>query len=580
MSGGSADPGNLRMASSPPAPSVDGDEPSLVMSILRRKKRIVFVTTAVAVLATVAATASQTKIYESTSAAEVQAPPGQTASAGPNMATEAQIARSPAVARAVASDLRAVASDLGLDVSPWPMDVSPSQLLSRLSIDVPADSDVVNFTYASPRPEAAQAGAQAFASAYADVRRMQFEDDRLASASSTSEQIHSMTNQLTTLSREFERAQGATKTVLGNQRDGLTLEIALLQQKLANLNDQIASFSPVRVLGSAPLPRSPARPNLPLNVLLGLLGGLLLGFAIAALAEYRDDRVRSATDLHARLAAPVLGVIPKNDHEAHGVEPTLVASDAPASLSGNAFRRLSTNFVAAASHAGTRSVAVTSVDHNDSPTALIANLAAVLAATGKRVVLLSMTQRRPTLEEVFGAPPGPGFLDALDGAIPLQHALAETGIENLLLCRRGLADVIEIGMASVPEDRPRGVAVSSKGPAHSLGSERTAQLIADLAAPVDFVLVDAPALLRDADAAALARACDGVLAVATPTTTRADIARSREQFERVRATLLGSVFIEVRGPPVSSSRSAARKRENVADLSDQPAQLKKGWSSW
>lgn len=556
MSGGSADPGNVRMASSPPAPSVDGDEPSLVMSILRRKKRIVFVTTAVAVLATVAATASQTKIYESTSAAEVQAPPGQTASAGPNMATEAQIARSPAVARAVASDL-------GLDVS-------PSQLLSGLSIDVPADSDVVNFTYASPRPEAAQAGAQAFASAYADVRRMQFEDDRLASASSTSEQIHSMTNQLTTLSREFERAQGATKAVVGNQRDGLTLEIALLQQKLANLNDQIASFSPVRVLGSAPLPRSPARPNLPLNVFLGLFGGLLLGFAIAALAEYWDDRVRSATDLHARLAAPVLGVIPKNDHEAHGVEPTLVAIDAPASLSGNAFRRLSTNFVAAASHAGTRSVAVTSVDHNDSPTELIANLAAVLAATGKRVVLLSMTQRRPTLEEVFGAPPGPGFLDSLDGAIPLQHALAETGIENLLLCRRGLADVIEIGMASVPEDRPRGVAVSSKGPAHSLGSERTAQLIADLAAPVDFVLVDAPALLRDADAAALARACDVVLAVATPTTTRADIARSREQFERVRATLLGSVFIEVRGPQERERRrpvrSAIATQERVEQL--------------
>jgi len=556
MTGGSADPGNVRMASSPPAPSVDGDEPLLVMSILRRKKRFVFVTTAVAILATVVATASQTKIYESTSAAEVQASPGQTASGGPNMATEAQVARSPAVARAVVRDLR--------------LDSSRSQLLSRLSIHVPADSDVVNFTYASPRPEDAQAGAQAFARAYAGIRRRQFEDDRLASATSTSEQIHFMTNQLTTLNLEFERAQGARKTVLGNQRDGLTLEIASLQQKLANLNDQTASFSPVRVLGSAPLPRSPARPNLPLNVFLGLLGGLLLGFAIAALAEYKDDRVRSATDLHARLAAPVLGVIPKNDHEAHAVRPTLVAIDAPASLSGNAFRRLSTNFVAAASHAGTRSVAVTSVDYNDSPTELIANLAAVLAATGKRVVLMSMTQRRPTLEEAFGAPPGPGFLDALDGAIPLQHALAETESENLLLCRRGLTDVIEIGVASAPEDRPRGVAVSSKGPAHSLGSERTAQLIADLAAPVDFVLVDAPALLGDADAAALARACDGVLAVATPTTMRADIARSREQFERVRATLLGSVFIEVLGPQErvrrGPFRSAIATQERVEQL--------------
>jgi Mrp family chromosome partitioning ATPase len=92
-------------------------------------------------------------------------------------------------------------------------------------------------------------------------------------------------------------------------------------------------------------------------------------------------------------------------------------------------------------------------------------------------------------------------------------------------------------------------------------------LLADLVEPFDFVLVDAPPLLADADAAALARACDAVLGVAMPTTMRADIGRSREQLEHLRATLLGSVFIEVSGrrkaglrTPVSSTRAT---RESV-----------------
>ncbi len=551
MSGGS-ELGNVRVASSAPAPS-NGDEPSLVMSILGRRKRFVLVTAAVAVVATLAATASQTKTYSATATAEAHAPRDQAGVNGPNMATEAQIARSTAVASTAAREL-------GLDVA-------PSELLSRLGVFVPADSDVLKFTYSSPRPEDAQAGAQAFAKAYADVRRRQFEDTALLSASSTAKRINVMRDQLSAVRLQLGQAEGSRKRALSVQSDALTTELSLLQTKLAELNDQITTFTPAEVVGEAPLPRSPSKPNVTLNVFLGLLGGLVIGFGIAALAEFRDDRVRSAADLQARLGAPVLGVIPKDDPQEQDVEPMLAALDSPTSLSGDAFRRLGTNFLAAAAQTGAKSVAVTSVDRVDAPTELITNLAALLAATGKRVVLVTMARRWPTLEEALGAAPGPGLLDALAGTVPIQYALVDTQVENLLLCRRGRPDLIEIGPARDPEDRPRAVGVPSGARAHALGSERTAEQIADLVEPFDFVLVDAPALLGDAEAAALARACDVVLGVATPTTTRAEIARSREQLEQLRATLLGSVFIEAsgrqtKGPrkPVSSARAT---RESV-----------------
>jgi capsular polysaccharide biosynthesis protein/Mrp family chromosome partitioning ATPase len=548
MSGGS-ELGNVRVASSAPPPP-NGDEPSLFMSIFRRRKRFVLVATAVAVLTTLAATAAQTKTYSATSTALVSNPPGALVA---NMATEAQIARSTAVASAAAREL-------GLNVA-------PSELLSRLGVFVPADSNVVKFTYSSPRPEDAQAGAQAFAKAFTAVRRQQFEDTTLLAASSTAKRINRMRDQLSAINLQLEHAVGTEATVLRDRRDTLTTMLTTLQQALAEQNGQVSSFTPAVVAGGTPLPTSPSKPNVPLNVFLGLLGGLMIGFAIAALAEFLDDRVRSATDLQGRLGASVLGLIPKDDRKEQDVEPTLAALHTLTSRSGDAYRRLSTNFAAAATQAGAKSVAITSVDRDDSPAELITNLAALLAASGKRVVLVTMARRWPALEEAFGAAPGPGLLDALVGTDPIQHALADTQVENLWLCRRGRPDLIEIGVAHAPGDRPRAVGVPSSAPAHVLGSERTAQLIADLVEPFDFVLVDAPALLGDADAAALARACDAVLGVATPTTTRADIARSREQLEHLRATLLGSVFIEVSGrrkkglrKPVSSARGT---RESV-----------------
>lgn len=531
MSGGS-ELGNVRMASAPPvAPGEVGDEPSLVKSILQRRKRFVLVTTAVCVVATLAATAAQTKMYSSTSAAQVFAPPAP-AGATPNMATEVQIARSTAVASVVAKKLR--------------LKAKPAEILANLGVVVPADSNVVDFTYSSPRPEDAQKGAQAFADAYVAVRAQQFQEQTSVAARSTLHQIDTMSRQLSGIERKLASATGRSeKTRLGNQSDSLNTQLALLRQQLASLNDQALTFAPATALVDAPLPKSPSKPNVPLNIILGLFGGLFIGFGIAALAEFLDDRVRSPRDLQRRLAIPVLGVIPKDTGEAPHAAATFVALGAPTSPSGDALRRLSTNVAAAAAETGAKSIAITSIDRDDAPTELITNLASLLAASGKRVVLVSMARRWPTLEETFGAPPGPGFLDALAGTVPVRSTLAATEVENLLLCRRGRADLIEIGAGHASPGRPRAVAVPSHAPSYALGSERTAELTADLGEPFDFVIVDAPALLGDADAAALSRACDAVLAVATPSTTRKNIGQAREQLEHVRATLLGSVLMEV-----------------------------------
>jgi succinoglycan biosynthesis transport protein ExoP len=73
--------------------------------------------------------------------------------------------------------------------------------------------------------------------------------------------------------------------------------------------------SDVSLLNPAIAPRLPASPNIPLNVVLAILLGCMLGLALAVIAELANRRVRSVTDLTNALPAPMLGAITWNKPE-------------------------------------------------------------------------------------------------------------------------------------------------------------------------------------------------------------------------------------------------------------------------
>ena len=76
-----------------------------------------------------------------------------------------------------------------------------------------------------------------------------------------------------------------------------------------------------------------------------------------------------------------------------------------------------------------------------------------------------------------------------------------------------------------------------------LASQRMADLIADLAAESDHVILDTPPLLTAADAAALARYVDGVLLVVRANQARRDqIQRAKAMLAQIDAHVLGVVF--------------------------------------
>lgn len=82
---------------------------------------------------------------------------------------------------------------------------------------------------------------------------------------------------------------------------------AALQRYLVNKVESGASQTNVTVLNAASEPTRAARPKVPLNIALGVLVGLMLGFGAVFLLELIDRRVRSTADLEGKLDAPLLG---------------------------------------------------------------------------------------------------------------------------------------------------------------------------------------------------------------------------------------------------------------------------------
>jgi uncharacterized protein involved in exopolysaccharide biosynthesis len=76
---------------------------------------------------------------------------------------------------------------------------------------------------------------------------------------------------------------------------------ALQDERITNLN----------VIQPASLDATPVSPNKTNVLALGVLSGLMLGIAVALLAEYLDPSLKTSADVEHRLSLPVLVAIPR-----------------------------------------------------------------------------------------------------------------------------------------------------------------------------------------------------------------------------------------------------------------------------
>ena len=501
-----------------PPMSAEPQSPSMFSSILRRRKLTVLGIVALVVLVTIAITARETKIYDATASVVVQGPPTNGGQNQVNMATEAAVAGSPAVAKLVITQEHL-------------KDVSASQLDAKLSVHVPVDSQVLQFTYASPSQRVAQERAEAFAAAYLAFRTGEQAQTTKQAVAAVEKQIEETTRQLALLKETIPSLSGQPLAVAGTKVAARQAQIALLQQRLALITTNTANFG--GQLGPAPYPKSPSSPRTVVNLVAALFLGLLLGFGVAAAREYTDDRIRNREDLETWLASPVLSSIPTTFKGRSAVDlGGLITLQEPGSIQADAFRGLRTSLLLETSNIGARSVLVTSSDLDQGSTWVAANLAVALAASGKRVILISADLRNPCLGPVFSADPEAGLYDVLARFEDLRDVVQRTSIEGLWLVE---------GRCSSGHD----VRSQLAGAADLVDLTSAGDVVREALSIADLVLVCSPSLPAHSESASWARACDGVLLVSdVRTTTHADMARAKELLGRAHATIVGAVLLE------------------------------------
>jgi capsular exopolysaccharide synthesis family protein len=205
------------------------------------------------------------------------------------------------------------------------------------------------------------------------------------------------------------------------------------------------------------------------------------------------------------------------------LNPLLVAGRAPKSLAAEQYRSLRTRLALAEGAAALRTVLITSPQKGEGKSVTAANLALTMAQElQRRVVIVEADLRKPSLQHLFGLPPGVGLADYLSGAAELKDAMRFLPEHNHTVIPAG----------STPMN-----------PAELLGSTAMRRMLDHLRTRFDRVILDTPPVLPLADVAILAPLVDGALMVVRAgVTPKPAIENALRSFDSSR--LLGVVLNE------------------------------------
>lgn len=302
--------------------------------------------------------------------------------------------------------------------------------------------------------------------------------------------------------------------------------------------------SNVLVVDAAKPPLLPYKPDLLVNLAVGLFSSMFLGLGWVLFRERFDRRIQAPGDVRAYLSLPELGVIPlaevpssgqmrnflstrgrliaswlthsRSQHHignngqgklTSGLPSESPAGDCPElatwihkpSLLAESFRATLASILLSGQNGDRpRVVVVTSPVPGDGKTTVAVNLSIATAETGRTVLLIDGDLRRPRVHKLLGATNLHGLSDILGANTLLDE---KTSVQQMI-CPTKIP-----GLYLMPGGRP------TTATAGLCFSSRLSGLLECLRREFDMILVDAPPMIHLADARLLGGLADGVVLV-------------------------------------------------------------------
>jgi len=349
-----------------------------------------------------------------------------------------------------------------------------------------------------------------------------------------------LNEQLSAVEKELGSSNGAIGSLPGleQQELNLTRDIKVntdLYAQLSNTAQQLrilasSKVSHVQLIDTAAVPEQPIKPNRPMIVCVAVLLGLLLGTAAAfmrrAMRAGVDTPQRIEHSLHAKV---VLADIPHSSQQkrlarqsdSHTGNIPLLAQVAPGDPAIEALRSFRAALQFAMPQLRNNIVMITGPTSHLGKSFIAANAAAIIAASGKSVLLVDMDLRNGHLHRYFNDTQEQGLCEAIGAAEPFKNI------------RRNVLDKLDF--------IPTGTAASGR---HEFLMQRDLDLwLKSVSTRYDLVLIDAPPVLAVADAAIIGAHAGAVFLVARAgVTTEEEIGESVGRLNQAGISPEGIIF--------------------------------------
>lgn len=340
------------------------------------------------------------------------------------------------------------------------------------------------------------------------------------------DEIENLDRQISSLAAAETPEELALLSRLETERNEARIRYTDAFNKLNDLQvSQVQESNNIQPIEPAVAPGGAIRPRTLNNTLLAAVVGGLLALGIIFLIEYLDDTVKTPDQVLEDTGLSTLGAVAniKGDQ----LKDRVVAHLRPRDPISEAYRVLRTNLSFSAIDKELQDLLITSSSPGEGKSTTVANLATVMAQTGKKVVIVDADLRRPVQHRIFSLTNNQGLTTALlDQKTAVSSHIQPTEIRNLHVMTSG----------PIPPN-----------PAELLNSQRMAHVLAELRQEADVIIYDTPPILTVADAAILSPQVDGcILVVETGKTRRDTFIQAVQRLQKTGANFFGIVMNRLR----------------------------------